>query len=463
MTAHAVLLDSFEKELFGGRRRVPVEWVGAGSLESRHPVNSLASASVALVGVAMREFVRDAWAFKKGSFVEPEPAVVVDHTLVSSWFSTMFSPVGWELPSPWDPLAGDYSASDGWIRLHTNAPHHRARALEVLACAPTREAVEAAVATWSAIDLETAIVEANGCAARLRTEADWFASAEGDSLSTEPLIDSILTPPGPASPRFAGTERAPLAGIRVLDLTRVLAGPVATRVLAGFGAEVLRIDSPDWDEPAIVPEMTLGKRAARLDLKSAAGAEVLRGLVREADVVVHGYRADALDALGFGDEELHALRPGLVTVALNAYGWEGPWENRRGFDSLVQMSTGIAHPGHDGAPTPLPVQALDHATGYLAAAAAIEGLREQLLFESGSARYVSLARTARELVTARIEGLRDETAARDAASRSKPAGSSIRTPWGAARLLPSPVRVGSATLRWSEPPRPLGSDKPRWA
>lgn len=465
------LLDRWEKELFGGRRRVPVEWRGAGFLDSGFPVNSLASASVALAGVALREFSRDVAAFRETRATTP--AVTVDHGLVSAWFSGMFTPVRWGIPSPWDPLSGDYRASDGWVRLHTNAPHHRARALEVLGSAPEREAVEAAVARWSAAELEAAVVAAGGCAARLQTEDEWFASEPGSALADEPLINSAmlassaieqgiaeLEPALPANSgapgRFAPTGEPPLRGIRVLDLTRVLAGPVATRFLAGFGAEVLRIDPPDWDEPAVVPEMTLGKRAARLDLRTPTGRATFEDLVSTSDIVVHGYRADALDKLGFDDETLHALRPGLVTVALNAYGWRGPWVNRRGFDSLVQMSTGIAHAG-SAKPTPLPVQALDHATGYLAAAAAIEGLRQQVLFGSGSASYVSLARTARELVLARREGMRDE-----AGVRGEFESSGIRTPWGKARLLPSPVTVGGATMQWSEAPRALGTDEPRW-
>ena len=169
----------------------------------------------------------------------------------------------------------------------------------------------------------------------------------------------------------------------MLDLTRVLAGPVATRFLAGFGADVLRIDPPEWDEPAVVPEVTLGKRCARLDARTDDGRAHLRRLLAEADVLVHGYRPGVLDSLLGVDADGRAeLRPGLVEVCLDAYGWTGPWSARRGFDSLVQMSSGIAEAGMRWAgrdvPTPLPVQALDHATGYLMAAEVIDGLRGEV-------------------------------------------------------------------------------------
>src|SRR5690606_14976535 len=153
-----------------------------------------------------------------------------------------------------------------------------------------------------------------------------------------------------------------LAGIRVLDLTRILSGPIATRFLAGYGADVLRIDPIDWDEPAVAPDVTLGKRRARLDLRSPEGKATFEHLLQQADVLVHGYRSDALEKLGLGETRRRELNPGLVDVCLDAYGWTGDWRARRGFDSLVQMSSGIAHAGmtllNKPIPTPLPVQAL---------------------------------------------------------------------------------------------------------
>jgi crotonobetainyl-CoA:carnitine CoA-transferase CaiB-like acyl-CoA transferase len=238
----------------------------------------------------------------------------------------------------------------------------------------------------------------------------------------------------------------------VLDLTRVIAGPVATRFLAGLGADVLRIDPPDWDEPAIVPEMTLGKRAARANFLDAGGMRKLGLLIAEADVIVHGYRADALERLGLGDDEIRAINPGIGDVASDAYGWSGPWRNRRGFDSLVQMSSGIAY-GDAGEPSPLPVQALDHATGYLAAAAVLEGLRRRRETGQGSTARLSLARTALELPALRLEPV----------EAPQLPTTSLETPWGQAALLDSPLTIDGRGLHWSRLPRALGSDKPVWS
>jgi crotonobetainyl-CoA:carnitine CoA-transferase CaiB-like acyl-CoA transferase len=253
-----------------------------------------------------------------------------------------------------------------------------------------------------------------------------------------------------------------LAGIRVLDLTRVLAGPTASRFLAGLGANVLRIDSPTWNEPGVVPEMTLGKHCARLNLLDPVDRAVFEGLLKDADILLHGYRADALDNLGFGVERRRHLAPGLIDVALNAYGWNGPWQNRRGFDSLVQMSSGIAEAGQRWQqaekPTPLPVQALDHATGYLMAASALRLLTERLNTGRGGSARLSLARTAKLLIEhgpGTSEALRAED--------EQDQGSFLeQTPWGPAHRLQVPVKISGTPIQWALPATELGSHHPQW-
>ncbi|HEU5374244.1 MAG TPA: CoA transferase, partial [Ktedonobacteraceae bacterium] len=361
---------------------------GVGSLASVYAVTDLAIASLASAGMAIAELI----AVRSGKALPPQ----VDRRLASLWFSTSLRPIGWQLPALWDAVAGDYQASDHWIRLHTNAPHHRRAALEVLGCSAEREAVTKAVASWRATELEDAIVSAKGCAAVMRSVEDWRSHEQGQAVASEPLLHVSPTPPG-RIPNWPLSPARPLEGIRVLDLTRILAGPVATRFLAGYGAQVLRLDPPEWEEPGTVPEVVLGKRCARLDFKSAQGMATLKQLAGEADIMVHGYRTDALARLGFDREERQRLRPGLVDISLNAYGWSGPWQMRRGFDSLVQMSSGIAHTGmveaHQNRPFPLPVQALDHATGYLLAAAAVHGLIRRITDGRGLEVRASLART----------------------------------------------------------------------
>lgn len=428
--------------VFGGPRPAPAT-AGPDSFASRYAVTDFACATIGAAGQALADLTGG--------------DVTVDRRLASLWFQYSAQPVGWQLPGIWDAIAGVYAASDGWIRLHTNAPHHRAAALSVLGCAPDREAVARAVAVWRADDLEAAIVAAQGAAARLRSRADWAAHPQGRAVAAEPLVlweDHAAVPPWPFAPR----GDAPLAGLRVLDLTRVLAGPVATRFLAGFGADVLRVDPPGWDEPAVLPDVTLGKRCATLDLSDSAGRELFEGLLREADVLVHGYRPGALEALGFGAAARRALSPGLIDVSLCAYGHSGPWAARRGFDSLVQMSSGIAAPmAGDGPPHPLPVQALDHGTGYLMAACVLVALRERAAGRVRSAR-LSLARTGEAL--ARVPGDHDAPplVACDEEWQTEVEASG----WGALRRLRPPLSVGVAAPDWLLPAGPLHRDAAVW-
>ncbi|OBU88119.1 CoA transferase [Chromobacterium subtsugae] len=431
-----------------------VAMTGDGALPSAFAVTDFAAAAISAAGLAMAELL----ALAGGAM----PQVVVDKRLASFWFTASLRPQGWALPPIWDAVAGDYRAADGWIRLHTNAPHHRDAALAVLGAAADREAVARAVAGWRADELEAAVVERHGCAAAMRTLAEWAEHPQGRAVADEPLLRwraGIRA----AAPAWTPTRERPLRGVRVLDLTRVLAGPVATRFLAGFGAEVLRIDPHGWEEPGTVPEVTLGKRCARLDLKNPAGRARLERLLIGADVLVHGYRPDALERLGLGAARRRELNPGLVDVSLDAYGWTGPWRGRRGFDSLIQMSSGIADAGMraSGAerPLPLPNQALDHATGYLLAAAAIRGLSGRLASGEGCSAQASLARTARLLTAHANPG--------DAGplSPERPedlAGAVESTSWGAARRILPPLAIAGAPMHWAHPAGALGLAAAEW-
>jgi crotonobetainyl-CoA:carnitine CoA-transferase CaiB-like acyl-CoA transferase len=431
-----------------------VEWWGTGTLPSVFATSDLAAASIGAAGAEVASLLALAG--------HGLPAVRVDRRLASLWFQWSTQPIGWKPAPPWDPIAGDYRAADGFIRLHTNAPHHRAAALRVLQVPAEKGEVAAAVETCRAEDLEAAVVRAGGCAAAMRSLVEWEQHPQGLAVRSEPLIawhaSADRRPEG-----WRPEAKQPLKGIRVLDLTRVLAGPVATRFLAGFGAEVLRIDPPDWDEPGVIPEVTLGKRCARLDLKSTEGVTQLKQLLESADVLVHGYRADALERLGLGADVRRAIRPGLIDVALNAYGWTGPWRSRRGFDSLVQMSAGIAEAGMQAAggpvPKPLPVQALDHATGYLMAAAAIRGLSHRLSHGGGATARVSLARTASLLSQFRKDSLGE---AFPPATDAEWATEVEASEFGPMRRLRPPISLGSTSMGWALPACRPGSSPPRW-
>ncbi|MDT9634229.1 acyl-CoA transferase [Pseudomonas sp. JV449] len=432
----------------------PLTFTEAGALPSTFAVTELASASIGAAGQAVAQLIRQ----RTGR----QPEVSVDRRLASFWFSSSIRPLGWQVPPLWDPVAGDYASADGWIRLHTNAPHHRAAAERVLGKVADRAGMAGKVAAWNAAELEQAIVDQGGCAAQMRAWQAWQQHPQGLAVNAEALVQHQTFETTTDKP-WHGSLARPLAGLKVLDLTRVLAGPVASRFLAGLGADVLRIDSPTWNEPGVVPEMTLGKRCARLDLKTPEGRRVFERLLRDADILFHGYRADALEHLGYTAPELQHLAPGLIDVSLNAYGWSGPWRNRRGFDSLVQMSSGIAEAGmlwkHADKPVPLPLQALDHATGYLMAASAIQALGERLQSGRGGSARLSLARTATLLVQA------GQVPEQPSLREEEPGDQGLvveQTAWGQAHRLLPPLTISGTPLQWDLPAGELGSHRPQW-
>jgi hypothetical protein len=454
--------------------RLGLRFVGGGGLPSTFAVTDMASAAIAVAALSVGELVQ-----ALGGEVS---SVTVDRRLTSMWFAWSIRPVGWAMPPARDPLTGDYRTKDGWIRIHANAPHHRAAAERVLACRNDEAAVRRRVSDWTKGELEAAIVEAGGCAAEMRSAAEWAAHPQGRAVSSEPLVRIEASEAAAPSDEAARSDEAPrsdalvsrfswkrsparpLAGLRVLDLTRVLAGPVATRFLAGYGAEVLRIDPPDWDEPGVVPEVTLGKRCTRLDLKSGDGRAQFEGLLAKADLLVHGYRPAALDRLGYDPARRRALAPDLIDVCLDAYGWSGPWAGRRGFDSLVQMSAGIADAGmtwkRADKPVPLPVQALDHATGYLAAAAAIRGVTRRCAVGRGLQARLSLARTAKlllDLGRAHAQASLAPESAEDLETAVE------NTSWGSARRLSPPVMIEHVPMHWPLPATALGSARAEWS
>jgi len=432
----------------------PLTFTEAGALPSSFAVTDLASASIGAAGQAVAQLIQQ----QTGRL----PSISVDRRLASFWFSSSIRPIGWDVPPLWDPVAGDYASADGWIRLHTNAPHHRAAAERVLGTVVDRSEMAVNVAKWKAAELEQAIVDEGGCAAQMRSWQAWQSHPQGLAVNAEALVqrqtyENTLDTP------WLGSAARPLAGLKVLDLTRVLAGPVASRFLAGLGADVLRIDSPTWNEPGVVPEMTLGKRCARLDLKSPEGRQLFESLLKDADILFHGYRADALEQLGYTTSALQTLAPGLIDVSLNAYGWSGPWRNRRGFDSLVQMSSGIADAGmawkQADKPVPLPLQALDHATGYLMAASAIQALSERLKFGRGGSARLSLARTAKLLVEA------GQVPEQPALRAEEPGDQGLvveQTAWGQAHRLLAPLTISGTPLQWDLAAGELGSHRPQW-
>jgi hypothetical protein len=322
---------------------------------------------------------------------------------------------------------------------------------------------------WQAEPFETAAAEAGLVATMMRSPAEWAAHPQARAVARLPLFEITKIGEAPARP-LPGfpeeEERRPLSGIRVIDLTRVIAGPVCGRVLAAHGADVMRITAPHL--PGL-PELDIdtgrGKLSASVDLRATDDRGWLRALVHEAHVFVQGYRPGALAARGFSPEALAELRPGIVAVSLSAYSHEGPWASRRGFDSLVQNATGInvaeAEAAGTAAPKELPAQALDHASGYLMAFGAMMALMRKAR-EGGSWHVrVSLAQTG--------HWLRGIGRVADGFACPEPTGGEIKalademdTPFGRLGFIRHAARLSETPARWSRPPVKLGTHAPVW-
>lgn len=366
-------------------------------LPSVYRVGTLASATIAAAGLAAAEYQRLRTGRRQHVTVEMRRAL-------ASFRSERYLRID-DGPPPAlrDPVMGFYATRDDrWIQLHTNFPHHLAGVLQVLGCANDRAAVAEAIRGWDGATLDQTLADAGLCAALIRSPEEWAALDQAKAIARLPLFEIERIGDAPVEPPRREGAKRPLAGVRVLDLSRIIAGPVAGRALAQHGADVLMINGPHLPNIApLVIDNGRGKRSAVVDLRDAAGRETLRGLAGSADVFLQAYRPGALTARGFGAEELARVRPGIVYVSVCAYGHTGPWAGRRGFDSLVQSASGIAVTERDAAgwtePKHLPCQALDHATGYLAAFGAMAALARRAT-EGGSWHVrVSLAQTGRWL------------------------------------------------------------------
>jgi crotonobetainyl-CoA:carnitine CoA-transferase CaiB-like acyl-CoA transferase len=372
---------------------------------------------------------------------------------------------GKELDDHHDGIAGLYRCGDGrWARLHTNLPHHRDGLLALLGCAHDQAAVRRALERWPAEKLETAAADAGLVVTACRSFAEWDAHAQGRAVAALPLfrIEQI----GDARPlEFASAQR-PLSGIKVLELTHVIAGPVGGRVLAGHGADVLLITAAH--RPAMLPlviDTGRGKLSAQIDLRERSGRDVLAGLIGDADVFIQGYRPGALAAYGFGPEEVARLRPGIVYASLSAYGHAGPWAARRGFDSLVQTASGLnlaeADAFGSAEPRALPAQALDHATGYLLAFAIMAALKRRAERGGSWQVRVSLAQTGHWLrQLGRIDGMHcRDPGFDDVRDRLHETASGF----GRLTAVRHAAEMSETPPHWAQPSVPLGTHAPAWS
>ena len=427
-------------------------------------IGAAGAAALAATGLAAAEL----WELRTGRRQE----VAVDlRQAVASLRSGLYLQVnGAKVREERNPVMGMYPAKNGrWSYIHANFPNHRAAALRVLGCEENREAARRAVAQWDALELEEAIIAAGGAGGMVRSMSEWAQHPQGGAIASLPLMEILKIGEAPAEKLPEGDR--PLSGIRVLDLTRVLAGPTCARTLAEHGADVLKVtashiaarDDQEYDTGH-------GKLSARLDLRQPKELERLQELVREADVFSQGYRPGTLASRGLSPEELVRLRPGLVYVSLSAFGHNGPWASRRGFDTVVQNVSGITtrqgelFPGAEPGPQFYPVSAIDYLTGYLMAFGAMLALARRAREGGSWLVRISVAQTGRWLVG---RGEVPETALKDVPKEFPQAeidrwSIESNAPAGQLRHLGPTVRLSETAPRWARPSVPLGHNEPAW-
>lgn len=363
---------------------------------------------------------------------------------------------------PHRPLVGFYQTADArWVHLHGAFPNLAAGTLKVLKCDEDRESIGRAVATWQAQDLEDALAAEKMCGAMARTRKEWLSHPQGLALDNEPAVIIEKISDSEAKPLKPGAR--PLEAIKVLDLTRVLAGPTCGRTLAAHGANVLKVNSPKLPSvPPFVMDTGHGKRSTFLDLDQPEDLSTLRELISTADVFSQGYRKGAMDRRGLSPEALAALRPGIVYVSINAYGHTGPWAERPGWEQLAQTASGIAiDEGSPERPQLIAAAATDYTTGYLAACGAMAALARRAT-EGGSYHVkVSLAQTANWLYSFGLLPKQDTQTQLDVSIASKYMVSS-NSGFGLLHHLGPITQMSETAPRWDQVTVPLGSHPASW-
>jgi crotonobetainyl-CoA:carnitine CoA-transferase CaiB-like acyl-CoA transferase len=427
-------------------------------------IGETGAAALAAVGLAVSEL----WAARTGR--RQEIAVDTRQATASLRSGHYLKMDGAAMPAERTTIMGVYPARNGrWCYLHCNFPNHRAAALQVLGVPEDREAVRKAVARWDALELEEAIIAAKGAGGMVRTMEEWARHPQAVAIASLPLLEIVKI--GESAPEKLPDGDRPLSGVRVLDLTRVLAGPTCARTLAEHGADALKITAAHLPSLGYQEYDTgHGKLSAYLDLREPKDVETLRGLVREGDVFSQGYRPDTLAARGFSPEALARLRPGLVVVSLCAFSHHGPWASRRGFDTVVQTVSGMTSrqgelfPGAEPGPQFYPVSAIDYITGYLMAFGAMVALTRRAREGGSWLVRISLAQTGRWLVG---RGEVPETQLLNVPQEFTSAeierwSTTSVTPAGRLQHLAPVIQLSETPPRWARPSVPLGYHEPAW-
>ena len=427
-------------------------------------IGETSAAALSAVGLA----VSDLWDLRTGR--RQEIAVDTRQATASLRSGHYMQMDGAPVSSDRNPMMGVYPAMNGrWSYLHCNFPNHRAAALSVLGVEEDREAMARAVAKWDALELEEAIIAANGAGGMVRTMDEWAQHPQGVAVASLPLLEIVKIGDSP-SEKLPDGDR-PLSGIRVLDLTRVLAGPTCARTLAEHGADVLKVTGAHL--PSIGHQeydTGHGKLNAQLDLREDKNLETLRGLVQQTDVFSQGYRPGTLGGRGLSPEELAELRPGIVYISLSAFSHVGPWASRRGFDTVVQTVSGIPSrqgdlfPGVTPGPQFYPVSAIDYLTGYLMAFGGVVALNKRVKEGGSWLVRISLAQVGRwllshgEIPAADLKNVPAEFPPEEIASWSTVS----ETPMGKLGHLAPVLGLSETSPRWARPSVPLGHHDPVW-
>ena len=427
-------------------------------------ITETATAALTAVGIA----VNDLWEIRTGR--RQKVKIDTRRATASLRSGTYMSLEGEQVPHEPHSVMGTYPAKNGrWSYVHANFPNHREAALKVLGVPEDRQAVAKAVSNWDAQELEEAIIAAKGAGGMVRSQAEWAEHPQAKAIATLPLFEIVRIGDAPPEPLPPGDR--PLSGIRVLDLTRVIAGPTCARTLAEHGADVLKITAEHLPSLGRQEYDTgHGKLSARLDLREEKDRETLKKLVREADVFSQGYRPGTLGEKGFSPEALAKLRPGIVVVSLCAFSHVGPWASRRGFDTVVQTVSGITSrqgelfPGAAPGPQFYPVSAIDYLTGYLMAFGALVALGRRAREGGSWLVRISLAQTGRWLVgrgqvpEAELKDVPKEFTREELERWSMTSD----TPMGRLRHLAPVLRLSKTPPRWARPSVPLGHNDPVW-
>lgn len=359
-----------------------------------------------------------------------------------------------------------WPTADGrWFLPHFNLPHLERRVLNVLECESTPASVSAAVGRWNADALETAIADANACGGNVRTAEEWLSHPQGAYLATRPVVE--ITKVAESEPEPLPPGERPLSGTRVLDLTRILAGPTAGRTLAEHGADVLMVAAPHLPQvPEFVRDLSHGKRSCFLDVGRAEQAERLAALAHEADVFVNGFRPGRLGAHGFGLKELVRLRPGLVVVSINCFGSGGPFATKGGWEQVAQSVTGIAHTHGEmtgvGRPKLAPAPMCDYLTGYLAAYGTMLALGRRA--REGGSYHVQVSLCQSAMFYQRQGLVSDFNHAPEQLTEAELEPLYVRedSSYGDLLTLGPVLRMSETPCRWALPTPKLGGDRPEW-